>query len=257
MTFAMQAGPSQVCATSSSVLLAAARLPAKLVARIESLDFVEMAELLQEAWPAESASDGAVQGLTLRLPRRSTPISDISVWVECYGLMAAVLCARYPARGPDMFMYLRRIVHCARKFEGQAWVTYDRLYRRQAAASRSLNWAIEDQLLYNEAFSGNAKPTLRCKQCLSEHHSTETCPDILRGWPLPNENPPARAQQEVCRRYNQERCHSRIVDSSTPAASVQGVIQRPGALGGQLSSDLALTCATAAAQKWALNRGHL
>ena len=167
-----------------------------------------MAELLQEAWPAESKSDGAVQGLTLRLPRRSTPISDISVWVECYCLMAAVLCARYPARGPDMFMYLRRIVHCARKFEGQAWVTYDRQYRRQAAASRSLNWATEDQLLYNEAFSGNAKPTLRCKQCLSEHHSTETCPDIPRGWPIPNENPPARAQQEVCRRYNQERCHS-------------------------------------------------
>eukprot|EP00731_Ephydatia_muelleri_P034984 Em0089g15a len=157
----------------------------------------QMAELLQEAWPAESTSDGAVQGLTLRLPRRSTPISDISVWVECYCLMAAVLCARYPARGPDMFMYLRRIVHCARKFEGQAWVTYDRQYRRQAAASRSLNWATEDQLLYNEAFSGNAKPTLRCKQCLSEHHSTETCPDIPRGWPIPNENPPARAQQET------------------------------------------------------------
>ena len=73
MTFAMQAGPLQVCATSSNVTLAAARLPAKLVARIESLDFVEMAELLQEAWPAESTSDGAAQGLTLRLTRRSTP----------------------------------------------------------------------------------------------------------------------------------------------------------------------------------------
>ena len=161
-----------------------------------------MAELLQEAWLAEPTPDSSALGLTLRLPRRSSPITDISVWVECYCLMSAVLCAKYP----DLAMYLRRIVHCARKFEGHAWVTYDRLYRRQAAASRSLSWATEDQALYNEAFSGRAKLTVRCKQCLSEHHSVDACPDIPRGWTLPNEN--HSMQPEVCRRYNQDRCHS-------------------------------------------------
>eukprot|EP00731_Ephydatia_muelleri_P012033 Em0006g927a len=40
---------------------------------------------------------------------------------------------------------------------GTRWVTYDRLYRRQAAASRTLSWAVEDQTLYNEAFS-SARP---------------------------------------------------------------------------------------------------
>ena len=196
----------------SSPALFTARLPPRLVARIESLEYVEMAELLQEAWLTESTPDSSAQGLMLKLPRRSSPITDISVWVECFCLMSAVLCARYPARGPDLMMYLRRIVHCARKFEGHAWVTYNRLYRRQAAAARTLSWATEDQALYNEAFSGRAKPTARCKQCLSEHHSTDACPDIPRGWPItPGENPRDSFQPacpEVCRRYNQERCHS-------------------------------------------------
>ena len=48
--------------------------------------------------------------------------------------------------------------HCARTFEGHSWVTYDRLYCCQAAASHSLCWATEDQTLYNEAFTGRAKP---------------------------------------------------------------------------------------------------
>ena len=90
--------------------------------------------------------------------------------------------------------------------KGTLLVTYDHLYRRQAAASHSLSWATKDQALYNEAFSGRAKLTVRCKQCLSEHHSVDTCPDIPRGWTLPNEN--HSMQPEVCRRYNQDRCHS-------------------------------------------------
>eukprot|EP00731_Ephydatia_muelleri_P017228 Em0010g326a len=144
-----QAQPSQYQDTpfrelvSGRVTPYAARLPAKLVAHIESLEYVEMAELLQEAWLAEPTPDSSALGLTLRLPRRSSPITDISVWVECYCLMFAVLCAN-TQQGARTSMYLRRIVHCARKFEGHAWVTYDRLYRRQAAASRSLSWATED-----------------------------------------------------------------------------------------------------------------
>ena len=78
-----------------------------MVARIESLEYVEMAELLQEAWLAEPTPDSSALGLTLRLPRRSSPITDISVWVECYCLMSAVLCAKYLARGPDL------APHCA------------------------------------------------------------------------------------------------------------------------------------------------
>ena len=79
-----------------------------------------------------------------RQPRRRTPVSDILVWTECYALMAAVLTEKFPSFSPQLFAYMRRVVHAARNFRGTAWVAYDRLYRRQAAARRSLDWALED-----------------------------------------------------------------------------------------------------------------
>lgn len=93
--------------------------PWGLVARIQALEFVEMSELLQEAWIMEAPS-------TLRLPRRSTPITDIGIWAECFCLMASVLSARFLARSLDLWAYLRRVLSCACKFEGLSWVTYDR-----------------------------------------------------------------------------------------------------------------------------------
>ena len=105
-----------------------ARLPQKLVTRINSLEFVEMSELLPEAWVPEPHDQAAAP----RRPSRCTPVTDILVWTECYSLMAAVLAEKYPDKAPQFLAYLRRIVHAARNFHGTAWVAYDRLYHRQA-----------------------------------------------------------------------------------------------------------------------------
>ena len=87
-----------------------ARLPTKLVLKIENLEFIDIAELLQDAWQTDTTESSA-QSLVLRIPRRSASVTDISVWVECFTLMAAVLAAKYPSRAPDLLMYLRRIVY--------------------------------------------------------------------------------------------------------------------------------------------------
>ena len=108
-------------------------------------------------------------------------------------------------------MYLRRIAFCARRFESGAWVTYDQLYRRQASATKSLDWATEDQSIYNDSFGGKAKPTTRCKICLSEHHGADSCPDSTR--PLFAQQEPDIPRQatspEICRRFNENRCFVR------------------------------------------------
>jgi len=196
----------------------AARLPPKLVAKIEALEFVEMNELLIEAWStSEGTNAERDQGLFGKLSRRAL-VTDIAIWSECFCLMAAVLTRRFPAKAPSLFAYMRRVVRASRTFDGQAWVTYDRLFRRQAAANRSLDWATEDQALYNEAFAGRAKATTRCKHCLSDAHSHDQCPDIpwtSMMWPfMPSQalNPvgrqptPTGGDKETCRRYNEERC---------------------------------------------------
>lgn len=78
--------------------------------------------------------------------------------------MAAILSKKHPTKAPELFVYSRRIFHAARNYEGHTWVAYDRVYRGQA-----------DQALYNEAFAGRVKLSVRCKHC----HAMKTCPDLL------------------------------------------------------------------------------
>ena len=56
------------------------------------------------------------------------------------------------------------------------------------------------------SFFRRAKPVPRCKQCFSEHHSVDTCPDMPHA-PLLQSDVSSAVQpsQEVCRRFIQER----------------------------------------------------
>ena len=173
-----------------------------------------MYELLPEMWVSDN-QDAAPS--RRKVPRRA-PVTDILVWTECFALMVAVLAERFPSKAPQLWAYLRRIMHAARNYHGLAWVAYDRLYRRQALSQHSLDWAQEDSALYNEAFVGHAKAILRCRHCLSEFHTTETCPDLpptLPHWPPQYSTGPAHSFfppppcQEVCRKYNENRCFVR------------------------------------------------
>jgi len=197
------------------------KLPAKLVHRIENLEFVEMAEMLPETWASviPLTHDSAMP----RRPITRGPVTDILVWIECFGLLAGVLAKKFPDKAPELFAYLKRIVHASRNFEGSTWVAYDRAYRRQALASRSLDWSIEDPSLYNEAFVGHAKLIPKCRHCLSEHHTSEACalmtqfmvpwglasPLQYQGQTFQPVQGPNTTLQEVCRKFNADRCFMR------------------------------------------------
>lgn len=88
--------------------------------------------------------------------------------------MAAVMAEKFPNKAPQLLAYLWRIICASRNFWGSAWAAYDWLYRRQALVQSSLDWAQENSALNNEAFVGHAKVIMRCRHCVSEHHTTET-----------------------------------------------------------------------------------
>jgi hypothetical protein len=44
-------------------------------------------------------------------------------------------------------------------------------YRRQALERQDLNWSVIDSRLYNEAFTGRARPIARCTYCLQDDHA--------------------------------------------------------------------------------------
>ena len=174
------------------------------------------------------------------------PITDILIWGECFVAMAAVLSRKYPSKSSELFAYQCRIFHAARMYEGQNWVTYDQVYRRQAAFRRSIDWAQEDQALYNEAFGGRTRQSSRYRHCLSEHHGIEACPDLPLmpvAFPLvppsvPAQHPsgqhrgpsvhPAVRSGEICRKFNENRCffppltHVQFMQRPSPGVVMPG-----------------------------------
>ena len=130
--------------------------------------------------------------------------------------MAAVLMSRFPNNGPELWAYQASIVRAARKYEGTAWVAYDRQYRREALAGKCLNWSRVNPRLYSEAFTGRAKAIPRCHQCLSDTHTLSACPLAAPGGnPDGLDTTKSSAPQEICRGYNDghTRCRYRHVCS--------------------------------------------
>ena len=102
----------------------------KVAEKILKGQFVDMTELLPDSWRWEDAS---VQ-LPSHCPPDRPPVTEITVWVEYFALMASVVISRFPEKAQHMFQYLRTIVCASRNFEGTAWVSYDAAFRRQSTA---------------------------------------------------------------------------------------------------------------------------
>ena len=93
----------------------AASLPPKTV-KILNLEFVEMSELRVDMWVEEPlVAEGS------HPPRRAPvkpPVTDIKLWLECYARMAAILVARFPEKGPELWAYQTTILRAAHNYEG-------------------------------------------------------------------------------------------------------------------------------------------
>ena len=191
--------PLPAVAAASSVLQGALTLgesltplPAKLVQKILELRYIEMSELLPEAWLLQQDSSASQNPLIAQFRRQKGPVSDILQWVQCYATLASVLASAYPQKISELLAYLSTIVKCSREFEGPAWVLYDRAFRRQAEATRDLSWSKINPSLFNLCFTGRARRRLLCHTCLGEGHTADTCAEATWQWPVGVVPPPTR-----------------------------------------------------------------
>ena len=158
------------------------------------------------------------------LPARP-PIQNISVWIEKFSVMAALLASRFPEKAPELFAYQASMVRAERNFDDHRWVAYDRCYRHEALAQKILNWSVPNARLYNEAFTGRARAVPRCSFCLQKDHTTQVCPsnpnrpwfgwfnDTLLNYSMPPQRPtaPQSSQSaECCRHYNEGKCRQTV-----------------------------------------------
>ena len=117
-----------------------------------------MAELVLDSWRFQDEEQNKCCHQNRRL--RRGPVTNILLWIECYASMVVVLSSGFPQKTPKLMAYQKTIVRAYRSFSGDGWVTYDSCYRRKAAVTKSLDWGQVDFTLYNETFTGRAKPML-------------------------------------------------------------------------------------------------
>uniref|UniRef100_A0A1X7U8K8 Uncharacterized protein n=1 Tax=Amphimedon queenslandica TaxID=400682 RepID=A0A1X7U8K8_AMPQE len=131
--------PQPLACAGSEISPAIPRLvvPQMVSERILKGRFVDMAELHPDSWRYKELQH---PGSSMCSPPWRPPITDIAIWVECYTLMAGVICSRYPEKATQLFQYLRTIVRVSRNFEESSWVSYDSAFRRLAANSCSFDW---------------------------------------------------------------------------------------------------------------------
>ncbi len=165
-----------------------------------ALAFVEMAEVVAEdSIVPTTRSSGA----------KRPPVTSISLWLERFSVMAAILAIRFPEKAPEFLAYQASIVRAERNYEGCQWVLYDRQYRREALARRDLNWSVPNTRLYNEAFTGRARAIPRCSYCLSDDHLANNCPvnpGATSKWDGPHSSNSRPCASEPCRNFNEGKC---------------------------------------------------
>ena len=182
-----------------------AGLPARLVKRILEFGFVEMADMLPDAWQ-EEWTDG--NPMVCRLVRR-TLLTDITLWLEGFARLASVLTTKHPTKSAELWAYQSAIIRAARNFEGTAWVAYDRQFQREALARKDLNWSVTNSQLYSEAFTGHAKIIPRYRYCLSETHDLRACPSNPDTGILNHRSSSSygnSSSKDFCRNFNDRKC---------------------------------------------------
>ena len=125
-----------------------------------------MAELLLDCLGIRAESADKDEKKPKLKKRRVTGILE---WVQYYCIYTAVILAKYPERNQDMLGYMALIVEACMEYEGDSWLGYDCRFRQMVTATPGATWAKIDPILWNMAFTGQARAR-RCKHCFNLTH---------------------------------------------------------------------------------------
>ena len=188
-------------------------LPKKLVARVlanEYIDFSELPPAKGKGRPMPQSLEGqvvVVQAAELLQTRKIIP--DLAIWVQCFSIYTATLCAKYPARLPELMAYQTIIAKASQRYRWPSWVVYDQNFRQEAAGNPHQSWARVEPSIYTQCFTGQAVSTENwCSRCQCLDHTTSTCPyrPRKRQWNNAggsgNSSTQGRQEQQICIKYN-------------------------------------------------------
>ena len=126
-------------------------IPEKLVTKIRSGQFVEMANLLAKNLKAQEVEPQTYLDGTLLVSsskKRIQEITDIIIWVEAFTVYMWIFCLAHPSRWQDMTQQILLIMKTSHQ-SGKAWLHYDLAFQKDASASGLADWSCMNLDLYN------------------------------------------------------------------------------------------------------------
>lgn len=109
--------------------------------KIWKQDFVDILSLLPSAKEVKSdkKSDTDKEEERKRLAPRS-----FYNWVQAYCIFASIMGEKHPQLCTGLFRHLDIILEAYRNFPGNAWLTYDEMYRQKMAVHPGVKWGDKD-----------------------------------------------------------------------------------------------------------------
>ncbi len=144
-------------------------IPGKLAEKIWRNEFIELDSLLPSRL---GAPEPTIQDLVYGERRKEKKgITSIQEWVGCFNTYIAVVSMKDSSRVKDLLAYSSLIVKASSDYVEEAWLGYDSLFRRQAAAEPTLFtcWGQISPPLWTQHF-GIAASRIPCWSCGSKEH---------------------------------------------------------------------------------------
>ena len=151
-----------------------APIPAKLVKRIQNLEYVDLRELLPDNIALSEKHHALTTPATQSVTPEQREITKLVTWVSCFSTYVAIAAQKHPERTRDMMAYMRLMVRNGYKHGGMGWLKYDCIFRKNNPGP-SASWDVLDPSLLTIVANQGYSPRPPCHHCQELDHSPAEC----------------------------------------------------------------------------------
>ena len=151
-----------------------APIPAKLVKRIQNLEYVDLRELLPDNIALSEKRHALTTPATQSVTPEQREITKLVTWVSCFSTYVAIAAQKHPERTRDMMAYMRLMVREGYKHGGMGWLKYDCIFRKNNPGP-SASWDVLDPSLLTIVAHQGYSPRPPSHHCQELDHSPTEC----------------------------------------------------------------------------------